>query len=86
MSLKKDLSPCPTELIDWINGEGFLDLDWDFPEDGDLYEAGLDDSILVELTAAIEGEYEIEMNPSEFKKAKIKTPCQLAALIGKKQQ
>ncbi len=85
MSLKKDLSPDPTDLIDWINGEGLLELDWDFPKDGNLYGVGLDAATLVELTAAIESEYEIELTPSEFKKQKVQSPQQLALLISKKQ-
>ena len=37
MDSSKHLSPSPTELIDWLNAEGLLDLEWDFPEDGDLF-------------------------------------------------
>lgn len=81
MDLSKHLSPGPTDLIDWMNAEGLLDLDWDFPEDGDLYEAGLDSNGLVNLAAAIEDEYRIELQPEELAAAKANTPKKLAKLI-----
>jgi acyl carrier protein len=84
MDLSKNLSPDPTDLIDWINAEGLLDLDWDFPEDGDLYQAGLDSTGLVNLAAAVEDEYRIELQPEELIAAKINTPKKLAKLIAAK--
>ena len=42
MELTKRTTPSPTELIDWLNAEGLLELDWDFPDDGDLFVVGLD--------------------------------------------
>ena len=37
MEVSKKNTPTPTELIDWLNDEGVMELDWDFPEDGDLF-------------------------------------------------
>ncbi len=81
---KQMTSPNPTELIDWMNDEGLLELDWDFPENGDLYKAGLDDAAVVDLVAAIEDQYGIELSPEEFKKQKANTPAKLAKLIASK--
>ena len=52
MDFSKNLSPTPTELIDWMNAEGILDLDWDFPDDGNLFEAGLDETVATQLAEA----------------------------------
>ena len=49
MRVAKKKSMSPTELIDWLNDEGVIDLDWDFPEDGDLIEAGLDSAVVLKL-------------------------------------
>ena len=83
-NLSKHLSPTPTELIDWLNAEGMLDLDWDFPEDGDLFAAGLDSMAVVQLSAAIEDEYGVEVTPEELIEAKALTPTSLVALIASK--
>ena len=85
MERANNLAPSATDLIDWINGEEILELDWDFPENGDLHKAGMDSNVVVELTAAIEMEYGVEMVPQDLKKQKIKTPIQLAQLIASKQ-
>lgn len=84
MDLSKNLSPNPTELIDWLNAEGLLDLDWDFPEDGDLFEAGLDETVIAHLAAAVEDEYGVELAPEELTPEKIPTPAKLAELISSK--
>ncbi len=80
----KQTIPSPTDLIDWMNDEGLLDLEWDFPEDGDLYEAGLDPAALVDLVAALEEQYGIEVTPEEFKKQKVNTPAKMAKLVASK--
>lgn len=82
MEVSKKNSPNPTELIDWLNDEGVLELDWDFPEDGDLFGAGLDSMAVVQLVAAVEDKFGIELGPEDLTKAHLATPTTLAALIG----
>jgi acyl carrier protein len=69
------------ELIDWLNDEGVIDLDWDFPEDGDLFEAGLDFLATVRLVAAVEDRFEFELVAEDLTRANLATPTTLAALI-----
>lgn len=82
MDSSKHLPPSPTELIDWLNAEGLLDLDWDFPEDGDLFAAGLDSSTVMQaMVMAIEDQYDIELEPDDLAPANLATPNSLVALI-----
>jgi len=81
MDLSKSLSPTPTELIDWMNDEGLLELDWDFPEEGDLFAAGLDEQGLLHLLSAVEDEYGVELSPADVAASKPFTPLSLAGLI-----
>jgi len=78
---KKTTSPTPTELIDWLNDEGVLELDWDFPEDGSLAEAGLDSMAVMQLVVAVEDRWGVELGPEDLTKANLATPITLAALI-----
>ena len=84
MELSKNLSPNPTDLIDWMNAEGWLDLDWDFPEDGDLFEAGLDSTAVMQLATAVEDEFGVELTPADLTRENLATPLTLAALISAK--
>ena len=85
MHVSKHLSPSPTDLIDWLNAEGVLDLDWDFPDDGDLFAAGLDSTAVVQLlVTAVEDKYGVELGPDDLTRANLATPKSLAALIGGK--
>ena len=81
MEVSKKNSPTPTEVIDWLNDEGVLELDWDFPEEGDLFEAGLDSMAVMQLVVAVEDRFGIELGPEELTKANLATPTTLAALI-----
>lgn len=84
MESSKNLSPNPTELIDWLNGEGLLELDWDFPEDGDLFAAGLDSMAVMQLVVAVEDEYGVELGPDDLTRENLATPTSLAKLIATK--
>lgn len=84
MHSTKKVSPDPTELIDWLNGEGLLELDWDFPEDGDLFAAGLDSMAVMQIVVAVEDEYGVELTPDDLTRENLATPCTLAALIAGK--
>lgn len=77
-------APTPTELIDWLNGEGLLDLEWDFPEDGDLFSAGLDSMAVMQMVVAVEDEYGVELTPEDLTKETLASPASLAKLIGRK--
>ncbi len=79
--LKKNDSPKPVELIDWLNDEGVLELDWDFPEDGNLIEAGLDSMAVMQLVVAVEDRFGVELGPSDLTRENLATPVTLAALI-----
>jgi acyl carrier protein len=81
MEVSKKTSPTPTELIDWLNDEGVLELDWDFPEDGDLAAAGLDSMAVMQLVVAVEDRWAVELGPEDLTKANLATPITLAALI-----
>lgn len=80
VSKKKD-APSPVDLIDWLNDEGVLELEWDFPEDGDLFEAGLDSMAVMQLVVAVEDRFEIELGPEDLTRANLATPATLAAVI-----
>jgi acyl carrier protein len=84
MDSSKQMSPNPTDLIDWLNGEGLLELDWDFPEDGDLFAAGLDSMAVMQLVVAVEDEYGVELQPDDLTRANLATPITLAKLIATK--
>jgi acyl carrier protein len=86
MEVSKQASPTPTELIDWLNDEGILELDWDFPEDGDLAGAGLDSMAVMQLVVAVEDRWGIELGPDDLTKANLATPTSLASLIVKRTQ
>ncbi len=84
MDSSKQISPNPTELIDWLNGEGLLELDWDFPEDGDLFAAGMDSMAVMQIVVAVEDEYGVELGPDDLTKENLATPTTLARLIAAK--
>ena len=84
MDSSKQMSPGPTDLIDWLNGEGLLELDWDFPEDGDLFAAGLDSMAVMQMVVAVEDEYGVELVPEDLTRENLATPRTLAALIAAK--
>ena len=81
MEVSKKNTLTPTELIDWLNDEGVMELDWDFPEDGDLFAAGLDSMAVMQLVVAVEDEYGVELGPDELTRENLATPTTLAALI-----
>ena len=81
MEVTNKKSPTPVELIDWLNDEGVIDLDWDFPEDGDLFEAGLESLATVRLVTAVEDRFDFELVAADLTRANLATPATLAALI-----
>lgn len=84
MEVSKKKTPTPVELIDWLNDEGVMELDWDFPEDGDLFAAGLDSMAVMQLVVAVEDRFGIELGPDDLTKKNLATPSTLAALIAEK--
>ena len=86
MAPSKYLAPTPTDLIDWLNGEDLLDLDWDFPEDGNLVEAGLDASVVARMLPALEEEFDIEIDENELTPAVLASPRTLADMIASRRQ
>lgn len=84
MRSSKNVLPNPTELIDWLNHEELVELDWDFPEDGDLLAAGLDSMAVMQLVVALEEQFGLELGPDDLTQANLATPRTLAALIAAK--
>jgi acyl carrier protein len=84
MEVSKKKTPTPVELIDWLNDEGVLELDWDFPEDGDLFAAGLDSMAVMQLVVAVEDRFGIELGPDDLTKKNLATPTTLAGMIAAK--
>jgi acyl carrier protein len=81
MRVTKNKAPNPTELIDWLNDEGLVELDWDFPEDGDLLAAGLDSMAVMQLVVAVEDCFGVELAPDDLIRENLETPIKLASLI-----
>ena len=81
MEVTNKNSPTPVELIDWLNDEGVIDLDWDFPEDGNLFEAGLDSLAIARLVAAVEDRFGVELVGEDLSRENLATPTTLAALV-----
>ena len=67
-----------------MNDEGVLELDWDFPEDGDLFTAGLDSMAVMQLVVAVEDRYAVELGPEDLTRVNLATPITLASLIAAK--
>lgn len=84
MEVSKKKTPTAIELIDWLNDEGVMELDWDFPEEGDLFAAGLDSMAVMQLVVAVEDRFGIELGPEDLTKVNLATPTTLAALIARK--
>ncbi len=62
-----------------------MELDWDFPQDGDLFAAGLDSpAVLQLLVTAMEDHYGVELAPEELTRENLATPQALAEWIGGK--
>jgi len=81
MSSTRRSSPTPTELIDWLSAEDLLELDWDFPEDGDLNEAGMDEETVQRIIAALEDEYGVILENGEIAVGKKITPLDIVRMI-----
>lgn len=79
-SKKKILTP--TEVIDWLNDEDILELDWDFPEQGSLAGAGLDAAAIAKLLVALEDRYHVELETKDLTDKILKSPTSLAAYMG----
>ena len=73
-----------SEIIDWLNREGLLELDDGFPEDGDLATAGMDSMAVMQLVVAAEQEFGVVLGPADLTRANLATPRSLASLIAAK--
>jgi acyl carrier protein len=81
MESSKRLSPSSTELIDWLAAENLLDLEWDFPEDGDLVAAGMDSTVVAQMVIAVEEEWGVVLTKADLTPQNLATPLSLAKLI-----
>jgi len=86
MDKTRKTAPTPVELIDWLNDEGLLELDVFFPEDGNLFEAGLDSMAVMQLVVAVEECYGLVLETPDLTKKNLETPTTLAALLSRKME
>jgi len=84
MDKSRKTPPSPIEVIDWLNDEGLLELDVFFPEDGNLFEAGLDSMAVMQLVVAAEECYGVILETPDLTKKNLETPEALAALLATK--
>lgn len=77
-------NPTPAELCAWLDQEGIVELDADFPEAGDLFAAGLDSMAVMQLVVAAEEAFGVVLAPEDLTRLNLSTPSALAALIAKK--
>lgn len=69
------------EIIDFLDDEGILELDVHFPDDGDLFAAGLDSMAVMQLVVAVEEKYGAILEPADLTKENLSTPQKLTELI-----
>ncbi len=64
--------------------EGIVDLREDFPEQGDLFAAGMDSMGVMQLIVIVEERYGAVIRPEDAGRENLGTPAALAALIGRR--
>lgn len=71
-------------IVGWLREEGILELEDDFPEDGDLFLAGLDSMAVMQLVVAAEERFGAVLESRDLSKERLATPRALAGLIAEK--
>jgi acyl carrier protein len=72
------------EIITWLNEEGVVEIDADFPADGDLFAAGLDSMAVMQLVVAAEEKFGVILGPADITRENLATPAAMAALFSAK--
>ncbi len=65
----------------WLAEEGIVEVDPDFPVDGDLFTAGLDSMAVMQLVVAAEEKFGVVLGPEDLTRENLLTPGTLAALL-----
>jgi acyl carrier protein len=69
------------EVLEMIREEGLVDIDADFPVEGDLFEAGMDSMAVMQLIVIIEERFGVVLGPEDVSRDLIGTAERLAELI-----
>ena len=77
-------APSPADLIEMLREEGLVDLPKDFPEDADLFAAGMDSMAVMQLIVIVEERYGAVIRPEDAGRENLGTAAALAALIGRR--
>lgn len=77
-------APSPLDLIEMLREEGLVDLPGGFPEQGDLFAAGMDSMGVMQLIVIVEERYGAVIRPEDAGRENLGTPVALAALIGRR--
>ncbi len=80
------MSPTPSEISAWLAREGIVGTGPHFPEDGDLFAAGLDSMAVMQLVVAAEEAWRIVLTPEDLTRDHLESPRTLAALFASKMQ
>ena len=76
--------PTARELSAWLASEGIVETGADFPDDGDLFGAGLDSMAVMQLVVAAEDAYHVILGPEDLTREQLRTPQTLAKLFARK--
>lgn len=79
-------NPTAAELSAWLASEGIVETGEQFPDEGDLFGAGLDSMAVMQLVVAAEEAYGVILAPEDLTREHLQTPQALAALFFKKIQ
>ncbi|MBK1882218.1 acyl carrier protein [Luteolibacter pohnpeiensis] len=74
-----------SEVLDWLSAEELLEIEDGFPEDGDLFAAGLDSMAVMQLVVLAEEKYGVVLGPADINRENLATAQALAELICRKQ-
>jgi len=76
--------PTPETVTAWLRDEGIVELEETFPDDGDLFLAGLDSMAVMQLVVAAEERFGAVLGPADLAKDRLATPMALARLLEEK--
>lgn len=73
--------PTAAEISAWLAREGIVETGPDFPDDGDLFAAGLDSMAVMQLVVAAEDTWQTLLTPADLTREHLQSPRALASLI-----
>ena len=77
-------APTARQLSAWLASEGIVETGGNFPDDGDLFGAGLDSMAVMQLVVAAEEAYAVVLGPEDLTRDQLRTPRALADLFSQK--